>query len=135
MTTTTSRPQAPAVTPHDLRAAARSFGIHRGHARRRGAFTAAGSVIRRLVPDLLQGHADLVQRYDVEVLAAAPELADRIANERATLTSEADPQTRTRYYPHHRTRWIGNGLTDLVLTSTELQGGGQTLVVTEANDL
>lgn len=136
MTTITPRSEpSDATNAAALQAAARSFGIHRGHARRRGAFTAAGSVVRRLVPQLLEGHADLVQRYDIEVLAAAPELADRVPNQRSTLTSEADPKTRTRYYPHHRTSWIGNGLVDLVLAAAELRGGGQSLIVTEADHL
>ena len=112
-----------------------SLGVLPGHARRRGAYTAAGALMRTVVPELLTGHADLVQRYDIEVLAAAPELADRVRNERTTLTSEADPQTRTRYYPHNRTAWIGSGLADLTLASAELRGPGQTLVITEAEHL
>ncbi len=112
-----------------------SLGVLPGHARRRGAYTAAGALMRTVVPELLTGHADLVQRYDIEVLAAAPELADRVRNERTTLTSEADPQTRTRYYPHNRTAWIGSGLADLTLALAELRGPGQTLVITEAEHL
>ena len=91
--------------------------------------------MRAVVPELLTGHADLVQRYDIEVLAAAPELAGRVRNERTTLTSEADPQTRTRYYPHNRTAWIGSGLADLTLAAAALRGPGQTLVITEAEHL
>ncbi len=112
-----------------------TFGVVAGHRRRRGAFTAAGSVMRAVVPALLAEHADLVQRYDIEVLAAAPELADRVRNLRTTLTSEADPRTRTRYYPHDRSAWIGNGLTDLTLEAARLPGFGQTLLVSEADHL
>jgi len=115
--------------------AAPSLGVLQGHARRRGAFTAAGALMRTVVPDLLGEHADLVQRYDIEVLAAAPELADRVRNLRTTLTSEADPQTRTRYYPHNRMAWIGGGLADLTLAAADLRGPGQTLVVTEVDHL
>jgi len=112
-----------------------TFGIHEGHARSRGAYTAAGSVVRRLVPGLLNGHSDLVQRYDIEVLAAAPELSDRVRNERTTLTSEADPHTRTRYYPHNRMVWIGSGLADLTLAAANLHVRGQQLVITNADSL
>src|SRR5436190_1694200 len=51
-------------------------------------FTAAGFVERRLVPEDLEGHAELVRRYDVEVRAVAPKLTGRVTNERKTLTSE-----------------------------------------------
>ena len=112
-----------------------SLGVLSGHARRRGAFTAAGALMRGVVPELLTEHGDLVQRYDIEVLAAAPELASQVRNERTTLTSEADPQTRTRYYPHNRTAWIGSGLADLTLAAAALRGPGQTLVITEAEHL
>jgi len=112
-----------------------TLGVIEGHARRRGAYTAAGALMRAVVPDLLGEHAALVQRYDIEVLAAAPELAGRVTNQRTTLTSEADPQTRTRYYPHNRMTWIGSGLADLTLAAAHLRGPGQTLVVTEAEHL
>jgi tetratricopeptide (TPR) repeat protein len=112
-----------------------TLGVLEGHARRRGAYTAAGALMRALVPDMLAGHVELVQRYDIEVLAAAPELAGLIRNQRTTLTSEADPQTRTRYYPHNRMVWIGSGLADLTLAAVGLRGPGQTLVVTEAEHL
>jgi tetratricopeptide (TPR) repeat protein len=58
-----------------------------------------------------------------------------VRNERTTLTSESDPQTRTRYYPHNRMAWIGSGLADLTLAAAALRGPGQTLVVTEAEHL
>ncbi len=106
-----------------------------GDRRCRGAFTAAGGVMRLVVPALLESDAELVQRYDIEVLAAAPELADRVANRRTTLTSQADAATRTRYYPHDRTTWIGHGLADVVLAAASRGGPGQVLVVTEADKL
>ncbi|WP_295702547.1 hypothetical protein [Lapillicoccus sp.] len=104
-----------------------------GDRRCRGAFTAAGGVMRIVVPALLAGDAELVQRYDIEVLAAAPELADRVENRRTTLTSQADAATRTRYYPHDRATWIAHGLTDVVLAAASRGGRGHVLVVTEAD--
>jgi tetratricopeptide (TPR) repeat protein len=112
-----------------------TLGVLEGHARRRGAYTAAGALMRAVVPDLIGRDPELVQRYDIEVLAAAPELSGQVTNERTTLTSEADPQTRTRYYPHNRMTWIGNGLTDLTLAAVDLLGLHQTLVVTEVDHL
>ncbi len=112
-----------------------TLGVLEGHRRRRGAYTAAGALMRRVVPGLLRTDPTLVQCYDIEVLTAAPELVGRVENRRTTLTSEADPATRTRYYPHNRMAWIGNGLTDLTLEVARQRGPGQTLLVTEADHL
>ena len=113
----THRASDPAVT----------FGRHDGHERLRGPFTAAGSLVRTLIPGILADDPDLARRYDIEILAAAPDLSLILSNARPTLTSEADPLTRTRYYPHNRAGWIGNGLTDVVLARAVALGGRQSL--------
>ena len=106
-----------------------TLGRYDGHARLRGPFTAVGSLLRELVPSMLQDSPEFAQLHDIEILTAAPELASVLHNERTTLTSEAAPQTRTRYYPHDRMRWIGNGLSDFVLGVAAARGGGQVLVI------
>jgi tetratricopeptide (TPR) repeat protein len=112
-----------------------SLGVYDGDRRLRGAYTAAGSLLRAKIPALIDESPDLAQRHDLEILVAAPELGAVLTNTRRSLTSEADPQTRTRYYPHNRINWIGNGLTDLVLQVANDQGPGQVLVITNVDQL
>lgn len=112
-----------------------TLGRHDGHARLRGPFSAAGSLLRELAPAIIGRRPELARRYDIEILAAAPEIGSMLSNSRPTLTSQADPATRTRYYPHNRATWIGNGLTDLVLEWVETLGGGQSLVIENVDDL
>ncbi len=57
------------------------------HRRRFGPYSAAGSVVRAIVPTI--DDVALVQRHDVEILTVAPTLAAGVTNERATLTSAA----------------------------------------------
>ena len=116
-------------------APAPTIGVYDGHRRLRGPYTAAGSMLRAAVPALIERNHALAQRHDLEILAAAPELGAILTNTRRSLTSEADPSTRTRYYPHNRVTWIGNGLTDLVLQLSTDAGGGQTLVITNVDQL
>ncbi|GAA3206172.1 tetratricopeptide repeat protein [Dactylosporangium siamense] len=103
------------------------------HRRLRGPFTAAGTLLRQIVPDLLRTHPDLVRAHDIEILAAAPELAALLTCERETLTSQASPESRTRYYPYARTVQIGHGLVDL-LQALLADIGPRTLVVRHADE-
>jgi tetratricopeptide (TPR) repeat protein len=103
-----------------------------GHARLRGPFTAAGSYLRVVFAGANEGVRHLFDKHDIEVLTAAPELADRVTLRRASLTYQASTGTRTRYYPHNRTEWIANGLADLALAHAEL-AGSQTLVIEHAD--
>jgi tetratricopeptide (TPR) repeat protein len=84
------------------------------HQRLRGPYTAAGSVVRALVPRVVPADADSVRRYDIEVLSVAPELSSIVPGSRETLTSMAIPKERTRFYAPLRTRRIANGLVELV---------------------
>jgi hypothetical protein len=85
------------------------------HRRLRGPYTAAGSLLRALVPEILDRDPDLVKRYDIELLSAAGELAAAIPDSRQTLTTMAIPAERTRYYARLRTRRIANGLVEFLL--------------------
>jgi tetratricopeptide (TPR) repeat protein len=85
------------------------------HRRLRGPYTAAGTVLRAVVPGMLAGaSAALVSRHDIEILSAAPELRQLIDASRETLTSLAVPEERTRFYSRLRTRRIAHGLTELL---------------------
>jgi tetratricopeptide (TPR) repeat protein len=92
------------------------------HRRLRGPFTAAGSLARLLVPGTLRRDPELVQRYDIELLSAAPELRALVPNSRETLTSMAIPAERTRYYARLRTVRIGNGLVEFVRDAAAGEG-------------
>ncbi|MQY26016.1 tetratricopeptide repeat protein [Nocardia aurantia] len=97
--------------------------------RLRGPYSAGGAILRRLAPDLLARHPDLVARHDIELIAVAPELADRIACARATLMASAAPEERTRYYPAVYTARLAHGITDLLLEYCRELGAPQRLVI------
>ncbi|MFC1415574.1 tetratricopeptide repeat protein [Streptacidiphilus cavernicola] len=98
------------------------------HRRLRGPYTAAGRLVSALVPRVLPLDPDLVHRYDIELLSAAPELSAIVPSSRETLTSMAIPAERTRYYARLRTVRIGNGLVEFVRDSPA-EVGPRVLVV------
>ncbi|UGT43323.1 tetratricopeptide repeat protein [Nocardia yamanashiensis] len=97
--------------------------------RLRGPYSATGSLLRAIAPDLLDHHPDLIQRHDVELIAAAPELADLIRCRRATLMATAAPEERTRYYPAAYTQRLANGIVDLLSEYCRRRAGGPWQVV------
>jgi hypothetical protein len=99
------------------------------HRRRRGPYTAAGDLVRAIVPTVLARWPALVARHDIEILTVAPELAGAVTCERETLTSSATADERTRFYPRARTRRVAHGLVDLVNEVVERYGGRCTLAV------
>ncbi|GGZ29657.1 tetratricopeptide repeat protein [Streptomyces poonensis] len=86
------------------------------HRRLRGPFTAAGTLMRLLVPQALESRPELVSAHDIEVLSAAPELRAVLPCARETLTSLTPAEKRTRFYPYIRTTRIAHGLTDFLLS-------------------
>jgi tetratricopeptide (TPR) repeat protein len=82
------------------------------HRHRCGPYSAAGALARALVPAI--DDAALLQRHDIELLAVAPSLAASLPDGRATLTSSARPEERTRFYPGARTARVAHGLIDLL---------------------
>ena len=99
------------------------------HRRRRGPYTAAGDLVRAILPTVVIHWPALVARHDIEILAVAPELAGTVTCERETLTSAATTDERTRFYPRARTRRIAHGLVDLVNEIVERSDNNRTLVV------
>jgi tetratricopeptide (TPR) repeat protein len=105
------------------------------HRRLRGPYTAAGSLLRAVVPSAARRRPTLVARHNVEILAAAPELRGRIP----TGTGAAGPATGVdggaRLHPAERTLRIAHGLTDFL---TELRraepGDPVTLVIENAHE-
>lgn len=123
-------------SPERLRAAA-AVGLAEllppvdAHGRLRGPYTAAGTILRALVPGLLEHRPELVQRHDIEVLSASPELREVVPATRETLTSLAVPEERTRFYSRLRTLRIAHGLAELIRDSLD-DGPRRMLVIDNA---
>lgn len=84
------------------------------HRRLRGPYTATGTLLRAVVPGLLQSHPDLVTRQDTEILSVTPELRGLVPATRETLTSLSAPEERTRYYSRLRTSRMSHGLAEFL---------------------
>jgi tetratricopeptide (TPR) repeat protein len=102
------------------------------HRRLRGPYTLAGTVLGAIVPGLLAADPELVRRHDVEILTAAPELAEIVPATRETLTSLAVPAERTRFYSRLRTLRIAHGIAELLRDHLAGIRGGRSLVVENA---
>ncbi|MGI8807224.1 MAG: tetratricopeptide repeat protein [Acidimicrobiales bacterium] len=104
------------------------------HRHRRGPYSGAGALARALAPDALDRCPDVVGRHDIELPALAPELRALVPGTRETLTSLADAEERTRFYPRARTTRLAHGLVEFLieyLTATGRQGSA--LVVENAD--
>ncbi|MFE6867350.1 tetratricopeptide repeat protein [Kitasatospora sp. NPDC057692] len=84
------------------------------HRRLRGPYTAAGTLLRAVVPAAAERWPELVAAHEVELLTAAPELRELVPATRETLTSLAVPQERTRFYSRWRTLRIAHGLQEFL---------------------
>ncbi|KEO81242.1 hypothetical protein EL26_21795 [Tumebacillus flagellatus] len=94
------------------------------HRNLRGPYTAAGELMRQLIPTVLQHWPDLVDRHVIEILSFAPELREIVPTSRETLTSIAIPHERTRFYSRARTLRLTHGVIELFkkLTVPERMG-------------
>jgi len=88
--------------------------VMQSHRLLRGPYTAAGSLLRQLVPVVLERWPELVERHVVEILSLAPELRAVVPASRETLTSLAIPEERTRFYSRLRTMRLANGVIDFL---------------------
>jgi tetratricopeptide (TPR) repeat protein len=98
----------------DLRLPPRLLPQLSAHRNLRGPYTAAGTLMRALVPEALRNHAALIRAHEVELLTVAPELRDLLPATQETLTSLAIPSERTRFYSRLRTLRIAHGLTEFL---------------------
>ncbi|GLZ02176.1 tetratricopeptide repeat protein [Actinoplanes sp. NBRC 103695] len=101
------------------------------HRRRRGPYTAAGSLLRQILPDILARRPDLGVRHHIEILTAAPEFAGQVPPILATLESTMMSGTRTRYQSRVHTLRIANGLAELLRDSLTEPG---TLIVEDVHE-
>ncbi|MGJ6969519.1 tetratricopeptide repeat protein [Streptosporangium sp. G11] len=105
------------------------------HRRLRGPYTAAGTLLRAVVPTALEHWPELVARHDIEILAAAGELRDLVPASRQTLMSAEPSATRTHFYTRGRTLCLANGLAEFFRDHAVALGGGPyTLVVDNAHE-
>ncbi|MEN3357515.1 MAG: hypothetical protein V7637_1497 [Mycobacteriales bacterium] len=104
------------------------------HRRLRGPYTAAGTVLRAIVPEALRRWPELVAAHDIEILTVAPELRAVVPATRETLTSLAVPSERTRFYSRLRTLRIAHGLTEFLRDHLlRLDTGRRSLFVDQAD--
>lgn len=100
------------------------------HRRLRGPYTATGTLLRSLVPTLLERRPELVARHETEILSVAHELRALLPASRETLTSLAIPTERTRFYSRVRTLRHAHGIVELLNDGLrELATGPQYLLV------
>jgi tetratricopeptide (TPR) repeat protein len=104
------------------------------HRRLRGPYTAAGMLLRALVPDAVTRQPELVAAHEVELLTVAPELRGLIPAAQETLTSLAVPEERTRFYSRWRTLRIAHGLQEFLHDLLEADGVGTRSLVIEDLD-
>ncbi|MDQ2958179.1 MAG: tetratricopeptide repeat protein [Actinomycetota bacterium] len=120
-----------AATLENLAPAAELMPVVDAHRNLRGPYTAAGTVVRRLAPEVLERRPELVRKHDIELLSVAPELSDVLPNSRETLTSMALPKERTRFYARLRTMRTSHGLVEFLRDGMPSEGSW-TLVVENA---
>nr|MDT0660610.1 tetratricopeptide repeat protein [Micromonospora sp. DSM 115978] len=100
------------------------------HRRLRGPYTAAGTVLRAILPDALARRPELGPRHHIEILTAAPEFAGAVPAMRSTLEHRGTSDARTRYQARLHTMRISHGLADLFRDYlAALDDGPRTLLV------
>jgi tetratricopeptide (TPR) repeat protein len=85
-----------------------------GHRRIRGPYTVGGAIVRALLPAVLDRSPELLDRYDIEIRSAAPDLRDRVAARRQTLDARVPEDERILVPAPRRTLRIANGLAEFV---------------------
>ncbi|MEV0383083.1 tetratricopeptide repeat protein [Nonomuraea sp. NPDC050643] len=82
------------------------------HRRPHGPYTVAAALLRHLVPAALERSPRLVAAHDIEIRAAAPELAGLVPGERATLEAGLSDEERILVPAPRRTLRLANGLAE-----------------------
>ncbi|NLU81130.1 tetratricopeptide repeat protein [Micromonospora sp. HNM0581] len=105
------------------------------HRRLRGPYTAAGAVLRSVLPDALARRSELGPRHHVEILTAAPEFARSVPPMRTTLEHRETSDARTRYQARLHTMRISHGLADILRDYlVALDDGPRTLLIDDVAD-
>ncbi len=101
------------------------------HRRLRGPYTAAGTLLRAIVPAALERRPDLVSRHEIELLSVAHELRELVPVTRETLTSLAVPSERTRFYSRLRTLRHAHGIAEFLNAWLRELGDGTRCLLVE----
>lgn len=97
----------------------------------RGPYTAAGTLVRAIVPDAVVGQPELVAAHQVAILTVAPELAPELAP-RVRLIDAPDAarvEERWHCHPRPRTGRTAHGLVEFVADVVRAAGVPRALVV------
>ena len=100
--------------PESWRAARLLMPMIDAHRRARGPYTVAAALLRRLVPETLDRSAELVAAHDIEIRAAAPELAELVPARRVTIDAGLSDDERILVPAPRRTLRLANGLAEFV---------------------
>ncbi|WP_406509798.1 tetratricopeptide repeat protein [Streptomyces sp. NBC_00212] len=98
------------------------------HRRLRGPYTAGGTLLRRIVPELVPEHGELVARRATEVIALAPEVTPVVPQAPQTLTNLAGVKERTRFYPATRALRLAHGAAELLMDWARVKHPGGVVV-------
>ncbi|MBE1491912.1 tetratricopeptide repeat protein [Plantactinospora soyae] len=94
------------------------------HRRRRGPYSAAGELLRALVPGAWKRWPELVSRHEVEILALAPELRDLVpATRHHTPPAPVAPDEWLRAHPRPATLRFAHGLVEFLDAYLDRLGG------------
>ncbi|HJQ01363.1 MAG TPA: tetratricopeptide repeat protein [Jatrophihabitans sp.] len=105
------------------------------HRRLRGSYTAAGTLLRAIVPTAVRRWPDLVAEHQIEILTIAPELTGTVEATQETLTSLAVPAERTRYYSSLRTLRLAHGVAEFLTAYLQRSdNGGSSLVIDDIQE-
>src|SRR5215213_757171 len=99
------------------------------HARLRGPYTAAGSLLRLIAPQALVLRPELAARHRVELGETTPELNLAVPAAERTLDSIVASRERTRYQARLHTLRLSNGLVEFVRDHLAALGRPHTLVL------
>lgn len=98
------------------------------HRRLRGPYTGGGSLLRSVVPDLLERNGELVAARATEVVTLAPELTPLVPVAPQTLTNLASRGERTRFYSVARTLRIAHGVAELLMDWARIHHPGGVVI-------
>jgi tetratricopeptide (TPR) repeat protein len=83
-----------------------------GHRRPRGPYTVAAALLGHLVPQAMERTSDLVAEHDIEIRAAAPELAGLVPARRVPIDESLPEDERILVPAPRRTLRLANGLAE-----------------------
>jgi tetratricopeptide (TPR) repeat protein len=97
----------------------------------RGPYSGTSDLLGQLVDQLYKQCSQLVERHSVELLQVAPFLHRHVQESKESLTTQAAPSERTRFYASGRTERVAHGVIDFLLALTAEEHAGPYAVVFE----